>query len=146
MPDFLGGDYADLSWFPPDTDEKGQKLGNYFKTTAAPDKTLPRIPKVVEELKGGEAKGVDTWGILGYCWGGKIANLSSQEGTPFKAGASAHPAMVDPEDAKKLAVPFALLPSQDEDKAAVEKYKGSASTKVLVEYFPDQHHGWMAAR
>jgi len=50
MPDFFEGKPADISWYPPDNDEKGKKLGEFFKTQAAPPKTLPRIPKIVKEL------------------------------------------------------------------------------------------------
>jgi hypothetical protein len=43
MPDFFEGKPADISWYPPDTDEKGKKLGEFFQTTAAPP--APRIEK-----------------------------------------------------------------------------------------------------
>jgi dienelactone hydrolase len=79
IPDFFDGKPADISWYPPDNDEKGAKLGEFFKTTAAPPKTLERIPKCLEELKAGPAKSVQTWGILGFCWGGKIRCNSRQK-------------------------------------------------------------------
>lgn len=146
MPDFFEGEAADISWYPPDTQEKGEKLGNFFSTKAAPAKTLPRIPKCVQELKGGDAKGIESWAVVGYCWGGKMVTLSSGDGTVFKAAAECHPAMVDPEDGKNVKIPFCVLPSMDEDKAAVEGLKGNLSVKNVVETFPDQVHGWMAAR
>lgn len=144
MPDFFEGSPADLAWYPPDTKEKGEKLGEFFNTTAAPPKALERIPKLVEAIK--KDHGVEKLAILGFCWGGKIANLSSQKGTPFGAAAACHPAMVDPEDAPKVTIPIALLPSKDEDKEAVEKYKEALKVKNMVKYYPDQIHGWMAAR
>ena len=73
-------------------------------------------------------------------------NLASQEDTPFKAAAACHPAMVDPADAPKVTVPIALLPSQDEDKDAVSKYEKELKVKHIVEWYPTQIHGWMAAR
>ena len=146
MPDFFEGSPADISWYPPDNDEKGQKLGEFFKTKAAPPKTLERIPKVVNELKNGPAQGISTWGIVGYCWGGKIVKLSSGEGTLFKAAAACHPAMVDPADAPKITIPIAVLPSKDEDKDAVSKFEQGLKVQNSVEWFPDQVHGWMAAR
>jgi dienelactone hydrolase len=72
--------------------------------------------------------------------------LASQAGTHFKAGASAHPAMVDPNDAATITIPYALLASKDEDKDAVQKWQSEIKVKNIVEYFPDQIHGWMAAR
>ncbi|KAF2257106.1 alpha/beta-hydrolase [Trematosphaeria pertusa] len=144
IPDFFEGEPADISWYPPDNEEKGKKLGEFFKAKAAPPKTLPRIPKIVEELK--KSKGVETWGMVGYCWGGKIVNLSSMEGTPFKAAASCHPAMVAGDDAPGVTIPFAMLPSKDESKEDVEKWQQGIKVPHLVEWFPDQVHGWMAAR
>ena len=47
-PDFFDGKPADISWYPPDNDEKGKKLGEFFNTQAAPPKTLERIPKVLK--------------------------------------------------------------------------------------------------
>jgi len=145
MPDLFEGKPADISWYPPDTEEKGKKLGEFFQTTAAPPKTLARIPKVLDALKK-YYPSISSWGILGYCWGGKIVALSSQEGTPFKAAAACHPAMIDPTDASKITIPFAMLPSGDEDKEACGKYEADLKVKHVVEFFPSQIHGWMAAR
>lgn len=70
MPDFFEGSPADISWMPPDNDEKKKKMGEFFQTKAAPPKTLPRIPKIVDELS--QKKGIEKWAIVGYCWGGKV--------------------------------------------------------------------------
>ncbi|KAF1962815.1 dienelactone hydrolase family protein [Byssothecium circinans] len=144
MPDFFEGSPADISWYPPDNEEKGKKLGEFFSTKAAPPKTLPRIPKIVDELA--KTKGVEKWGIVGFCWGGKIVNLSSLEGTKFKVAAACHPAMVAADDAPGITIPYAMLPSKDESKEDVEKWEKGLKVPHLVEWFPDQVHGFMAAR
>ena len=144
-PDFFDGKPADISWYPPDNDEKGKKLGEFFNNQAAPPKTLERIPKVLEEIKS-KNSGISEWGIVGYCWGGKIVNLISQEGTPFKAAASCHPAMVDANDAPGVKIPFAMLPSKDESKDDVEKWQKEIKVKNVVQWWPNQVHGFMAAR
>ena len=90
MVDFFEGSPADISWYPPDNDEKGKKLGAFFQNQAAPPKTLNRIPNVLKKIES-QRSGISEWGIVGYCWGGKIVNLTSQEGTAFKAAASCHP-------------------------------------------------------
>ncbi|KAK5942222.1 hypothetical protein PMZ80_006177 [Knufia obscura] len=145
MPDFFEGKPADISWYPPDTDEKGKKLGEFFNTTAAPPKTVERVGKVMQELK---AKNPDikNWGVLGYCWGGKIVNLVSQEGSAFKAAAACHPAMVDPKDAPQVTIPIMMLPSMDESKDDVNGYKQGLKVKNQIEWFDNQIHGFMAAR
>lgn len=126
-------------------EETGKKLGEFFSTTAAPPKTVQRIPKVLKEIEGQESS-IQNWGIVGFCWGGKIVNLSSQSGTPFKAAAACHPAMVDPSDAPGVTIPYAMLPSKDEDKDAVSKWQQGVKTPNVVEWFDTQVHGFMAAR
>lgn len=144
MVDFFEGSPADISWYPPDTDEKGKKLGEFFNTKAAPPKTLERIPKILKELE--SKHGIQEWGILGFCWGGKIVNLVSQKGTPFKSAVAAHPAMVDANDAAGVTIPFAMLPSKDEPKEDVEKWQKEIKVKNVVKWWPEQIHGFMAAR
>ena len=71
MPDFFEGTYCDVSWFPPNTDEKAGKIKNFMSTVADPAKTVPRVPRAVEEING-QVKRFDGWGVMGYCWGGKV--------------------------------------------------------------------------
>jgi dienelactone hydrolase len=145
MPDLFQGKPADISWYPPDTEEKGKKLGEFFSTTAAPPQHVKRVPELVAAIKK-QHSNLESIAVVGYCWGGKIVNLVSQEGTPFKAAAACHPAMVDPADAPKVTIPIAVLPSKDEDKEAVTAYAKELKVENVVEWFPTQVHGWMAAR
>ncbi|KAI4746452.1 alpha/beta-hydrolase [Aureobasidium sp. EXF-12298] len=145
MPDFFEGKPVDINDYPPDTKEKEERLGKFFQTTGAPPKTVSRIPKVIDEIKS-QNKNIASFGIVGFCWGGKIVNLSSQKDTVFKAAAACHPAMVDPNDAAGISIPIAMLPSKDEDKEAVEKWEQGVKTKHLVKWYNDQVHGFMAAR
>jgi len=145
IPDFFEGSPVPLEWYPPDNKEKEQKIGEFFQTKAAPPKTLERIPGILEEFQS-QRSSVQEWGIVGYCWGGKIANLISQEGTPFKAAAACHPAMVDANDAAAVTIPYALLPSKDEPKDDVEKWQKAIKVKNVVQWWPNQIHGFMAAR
>jgi dienelactone hydrolase len=122
MPDFFDGKPADISWYPPDTKEKGEKLGEFFNSQGAPGKTVERISKVLKEIES-QRSSITEWGVVGLCWGGKVVNLSSQKGTPFKAAVAAHPAMVDANDAPGVSIPYAMLPSKDESKEDVEKWQ-----------------------
>ncbi|KAM3075155.1 hypothetical protein ACMFMF_005835 [Clarireedia jacksonii] len=121
-PDWFDGAEADISYWPADTDDKLKYIKGYFATHADPGKTLKRMVSVMEAIRGREEyKGIERWGIAGYCWGGKlfdgvkIVTLASQEGTIFKAGAQTHPSLVEPEDAKLVTIPQIVLPSMDED-------------------------------
>lgn len=148
MPDFFEGSPADISWYPPDTKEKEEKLGNFFQTKAPPPNTLSRIPGLLEEankLSPGGA-GFKAWGMMGFCWGGKIASLSAGKDSIFKAAVQCHPAMLDPKEAEDVTIPMALLASMDEDKDEVERYKNNLKVPNHIETWPTQIHGWMAAR
>ena len=163
MPDFFEGKPADISWYPPDTEEKGKKLGHFFQTAAAPPKTVEKVKTVMQELSSKNSD-IKEWGIVGYCWGGKVSfpraihftanlltmsqivNLTSGAGTPFKAAATCHPAMIDPKDAANVTIPMLMIPSKDEDQDAVDKYAEGLKVPHQVEWFKDQVHGFMAAR
>ncbi|KAL1965236.1 hypothetical protein VTN77DRAFT_5990 [Rasamsonia byssochlamydoides] len=151
MPDFFEGSPADVAWYPPQTEEHKQKLSNFFQTRAQPPLTLSKIPGIVadadRQAPGGGGGGFKKWGIVGYCWGGKIANLTvAKDNRTFKAAAQCHPAMLDPNDAKNVTVPIVVLASKDEKPDDVKAYKENLTVPNHVETFPTQIHGWMAAR
>ena len=54
--------------------------------------------------------------------------------------------MVDANDAKGIDIPLCMLASGDEDKDAVKGFEQNLKTAHHMETFPDQIHGWMAAR
>lgn len=145
MPDWFDGDAAPIEWYPPDTEEKQKKLGAWFGAHG-PQTTAAELP---EYLKAVQAKNpsIKSWGLLGFCWGGKVVNLvTSAETNPFKAGGAVHPAFVDHKDAAGIKVPTLLLASKDESAEEVKKYEAALTVPHHVETFKDQIHGWMAAR
>ncbi|KAL4973316.1 hypothetical protein BDW66DRAFT_162181 [Aspergillus desertorum] len=149
MPDFFEGEPADITWFPPSNEDQKKKLGNFFQTKAAPPNTLSKIPGVVAEANSYAPSGgaFESWSILGYCWGGKITVLASgAENKTFKAAVQCHPAMLDPNDAKGVNIPMALLASKDEKPDDVSQFGANLKVDHYVETFPTQIHGWMAAR
>ena len=146
IPDFFEGKPADISWYPPDNEEKGKALGNFFQTTGAPPKAAEKVPTLVKAIQANYPS-IKTWGVLGFCWGGKIVSLTtSTESTPFTAGAECHPAMIDPSDATKIKIPLCMLASGDESAEDVKKFESNLKGEKHVETFGDQIHGWMAAR
>jgi hypothetical protein len=60
MPDLFEGQPADISWYPPDTKEKGEKLGKFFSTVAAPPKNVERVSKVMDALSK-DNPGIKNW-------------------------------------------------------------------------------------
>ncbi len=145
MPDFFQGEPADISWYPPDTKEKGEKLGNFFQTKAGPPMHLPKVKEIVQAA-GEHNPNIKNWGIIGYCWGGKIASLVAGQQTKFSAAVQCHPAMVDAADAEKVQIPMCMLASKDEPAEDVKKYDAALKVTKHVETYDTQIHGWMAAR
>lgn len=123
-------------------------LATFFQTTANMSKALSRIPGILDEANklAENGTGFQAWGIVGYCWGGKVASLTAGKDTPFKAAVQCHPAMVDAKDALNVTIPMAILASKDEPAAEVQAYKNNLKVDSLVETWPTQFHGWMAAR
>lgn len=153
MPDFFHGEGADISAFPPDTEEKKSKLAQFFQTKADLTKNVTTVNEIVGELKQ-TFPSAKRWAVVGFCWGGKITTLSSTKDTPFVASVQVHPAFLDPTDAEKITIPHLCLPSKDEPADAVEAFKSAIEThqtaavkeKSEVTTYPDMYHGWMAAR
>jgi dienelactone hydrolase len=146
MPDFFQEHgCADIAWYPPDTDEKGKKLGKWFEG-AAPPKHLPKIAGLVAAAEKANPN-IKSWGMIGYCWGGKMVSLiAGKEGPKFKAAVQTSPAMVDPEEAKKVRIPMCIFPSQDEPKDEWEQYKNNLTVDHHFERFDSVPHGFMSAR
>ncbi|KAI1185246.1 alpha/beta-hydrolase [Nemania serpens] len=145
IPDWFMGEPAQLSWLPPDTEEKQKNLGDFFQRFPPPviASLLPGYVKSLSE----KYPEIKEWAVIGFCWGGKVVSLvAASPENPFKAGLSIHPAMVDPNDAPAIKIPLALLASKDEDVDAVAKFEAALTTPKHVETFSDQIHGWMAAR
>ncbi|TVY47887.1 putative AIM2 family protein, partial [Lachnellula cervina] len=145
MPDLFDGKPADISWYPPETPEQGEKLGNFFKTNGAPGPAAARIPALIKAYNESNPN-IKVWGVVGFCWGGKIVSLTSGKDTPFKAAVECHPAMVDPADAEGITIPLALLASKDEPAEDVKAFEERLKVEKHVETFGDQIHGFMAAR
>ncbi|KAK7962560.1 dienelactone hydrolase [Apiospora aurea] len=131
---------------PPDTEEKQKNLGAFFGKFPPPS-VAEKVPAYMKAAKE-KFPEVKEWAILGHCWGGKVVSLVvSSPDNIFKAGVECHPAMVEPEDAKKIKVPLCMLASKDEPVEDVKKFEANLTGAAKhVETFGDQIHGWMAAR
>jgi dienelactone hydrolase len=144
IPDLFFGQPFSKADFPPDTEEKKKKLGDFFGGPADPGATSKKLPAIVDQLT--QLSGAQKWGVLGQCWGGKIVSLTSGSGTKWTAAAEVHPAMVDPEEAKGIKIPMCMLASMEEEAETVKKFGENLTGPKVVERFDDQVHGWMAAR
>ena len=83
VPDFMRGNYADHSWFPPDTPEKGQAMGAFFQGPANPATALGAIPGILKEIEEKSGGTITKWAALGLCWGGKVSAFFSTFKDPY---------------------------------------------------------------
>ncbi|KIW44123.1 uncharacterized protein PV06_05157 [Exophiala oligosperma] len=168
MPDFFGPNPADVKLFPPRNPEETAAVWEWFKTYATPDMHLPKIPGLLASAKDKyPSVDGDRWGIMGYCWGGKMSSLlavqqaqaqasttgdhatQGQKPPQFKISVivQAHPGLIDPSEAAEIGIPVCMLPSMDENADEVARYDANLTKAPKhVEIFPDQIHGWMSAR
>jgi dienelactone hydrolase len=94
---------------------------------------------------------IQKWGVMGHCWGGKVAALLTGAGDAtwhgtFQAAAQCHPSLVNVDDASKINVPMMVLASKGEDKDAMNQYRDRLNNGGSVDIFNDQEHGWMASK
>ncbi|KAJ5966617.1 hypothetical protein N7481_013331 [Penicillium waksmanii] len=148
QPDFFGDHPQQMENFPPKNPKQFKAITDFMSGYGDPTKTVPLIAPILKDISKKHPE-IESWAILGFCWGGKIASLVCQEGTPFKAAAQCHPSLVDPEDAKKVTVPICTLPSQDEVPEVIHEWHNNVKVNnpdSYLEFFADQVHGWMTSR
>ena len=90
---------------PPSDDQMGknmQNMTNWVQKGHSPNETFPLTKKVIDAVK---SEG--PVGIVGFCYGGKIAALAAEE--PVVSGAVIyHPAMLEADEAQQVKVPVLL--------------------------------------
>jgi dienelactone hydrolase len=113
MPDWFGDNPTDVCAYPPKTPKEVAVTNAFMNGPANPAGTVPKIAPLMEAIKKANPQ-IEDWAILGFCWGGKIAALVSQEGSLFKASGQCHPSLLERADAAKVTIPMVVLPSLDE--------------------------------
>lgn len=142
---------ADISRYPPVTDEHTKLLYGWF-STRTPEKYVPNVPKILESIEA--MYGKKNWAGLGFCWGGKLISLlSSSPNVPFKVAAQCHPGLIATSDAQQISIPMMILASNEENEEEVRDYEkgltkegGGKGGEKYVETFENMIHGWMSAR
>nr|POE77812.1 putative aim2 family protein [Quercus suber] len=146
MPDLLEGSPAQLDWYlNTEAGDNKQKFGAFLGRIRDPQPHLENISTILAEVKQ-KYPAIESWGSIGYCWGGKLVALTSGPESSWKVGISSSPANVDPEDGKTVSIPFAMLASKDEPADAVKAFGEALTVPKHIETFESQVHGWMSTR
>lgn len=147
MVDWFNGGAVKEEWM---TSDAGRNLMRRFvETTADPGTTLPAVIDVLSKLKADMYyPRVEKWGAVGFCWGGKLVSLLATQGeeSPITVAAQSSPARLDPEEARTVTIPMAVLASSKEAGEALTLYEDNLQGVKHVEVFASQIHGWMSAR
>ncbi|KAI0549460.1 Alpha/Beta hydrolase protein [Xylaria curta] len=145
MPDFFNGNPAKMEWYPPVSDEQKAIMGEWFKT-AQWSIHKPKLPGILQAAAKTNPN-IKAWGVVGYCWGGKMASMvGGDEPGLFKVAVQTSPAAIDAEEGARVKIPTMLLASNGESAADVKQYEERLTVPKYVERFNDQLHGWMSAR
>ncbi|KAI8073986.1 dienelactone hydrolase family-domain-containing protein [Gongronella butleri] len=138
IPDYLQNDPLDETLF-----GDRPKLFAWIQRVGSIEVITPPTNKVVESLR---VSGVVDAGIVGFCWGAKIATqyAAVDKGDFVKAVAQIHPSMIDIKDAEACPVPNLLIPTKDEEDM-VKKKKAKLITrrkKTRLTHVPPPPFSW----
>jgi dienelactone hydrolase len=147
MPDCLNDKPWPIEAFPPQSEEERKNLQKFF-ADANPEAILPRITSVARQLQKEGAKKI---GVLGYCWGAKIAVSAGVKEDWANGVVAIHPAMLTDDDIKNIKVPLGLYPSKEEKVEDFKRFeeilkKNEFASKNSYKRYPTMSHGWAAAR
>lgn len=155
MPDFFAGNPADPSTYPPDTPAKHAALTAWFAAHPR-DPAAAALEPLVHGLSRAHPR-LRSWGLIGYCFGGAVAEMVAADMEPFREFANpfaivvaAHPGRVAaPASADAISVPYMLLDAGDDaelDWQGIAEFKRRLRVPHHVEVFEGMWHGWLAAR
>ncbi|KAI9311597.1 dienelactone hydrolase [Dichotomocladium elegans] len=141
MPDFFRGK--------PWTFEKSgdrEAMLSWIHSVGTIDKIIPDASLVCEWL---QTQGVAGAGLVGFCWGAKIAIELAAVKPFFKGAATIHPSFVDVADARAAASPVLVIATRSEPDMTDYMellYKKPFGANCQIHRFDDVEHGFCAAR
>jgi dienelactone hydrolase len=144
MPDFYRGNPWSLENFPPPDKEA---FGAWWSTTASLEVVQSTLQSLV--LPYLQDRGVESTGVIGFCWGGLMATSMSGENSPFSGMVSIHGARLTGELAEQMTIPGCFLPASDDP--SIEPVREVLDQKAfgdrcVYQTFENQTHGFVAAR
>ncbi|KAJ2025636.1 hypothetical protein GGI06_000504 [Coemansia sp. S85] len=123
-------------------------MGKFTQNSGSWNTSKPNYVQGIEYLRN---SGVTSVGVIGFCWGGKVALTSLQELDGIVGGAIIHPARVTSDDFAKINVPLLALPYNDVDLEMFKKGHEELGTrpfgaKCRLESFVDVVYGFCGPR
>ncbi|ORX94690.1 hypothetical protein K493DRAFT_220849 [Basidiobolus meristosporus CBS 931.73] len=142
MPDFFRGKPWDENKM---AKEDMPALYEWIRSVANWDLVRPDLEKVKQRLA---SEGIVKSGIVGFCWGAKMAILATRDSS-FAAASLIHPSLFEDEDAVHAQAPLMLISTKDEPDFT--EFMNILSKKPFGDKchhyrFEDMFHGFAAAR
>jgi len=110
MPDYFRGSPFTVNNFPP---KDRREISKFLAERGDwEDSVKNETLAIIDHYKRNE--NATSFGIFGWCWGGKIALRAAIELDDIKVAGLVHPASVTPEEAPEVRAPMTLLPSANE--------------------------------
>ncbi|CAM6096585.1 unnamed protein product [Calypogeia fissa] len=140
VPDLLNGD----PYVPKDPADPFANIAPWL-AIHHPDASVGVTKSIVKELK---EQGVESVGVAGFCWGGRLAVMMGREPDLVKGVFLCHPSLCTKENVTDLKVATAILAAGLDDHTTpsmVVEFKEILDSKPfpsLVKIFPGQNHGW----
>ncbi|KAL2218203.1 putative dienelactone hydrolase [Thermoascus aurantiacus ATCC 26904] len=149
VPDLFEGTQGDINWLSMEPAERMQAVQKFLTEVAEPKKNAEKLVAIVTECKK-KYPSIEKWGVLGLCWGGKLAAIVSGPQSLFNVSGQAHPSFLDTNEARNMTIPHIVLASYDESKEQIADYKAALESRAgiasEVETYGTMFHGWMGAR
>jgi len=161
VPDFMRGQAWDPSNVPPTADGKfpeGVEPGDGVDVLFGWIMTHPNCKQdrneEIEKIRGHLLKSypsLSKFGMVGQCWGAKVALIAAKKPGLVDAVASCHGSFISKEDVEASTVPICMLNSKEEPETYKTEIKpvldsNAFAAKNFFKDFPNMHHGWMATR
>jgi hypothetical protein len=80
MPDFWGDHPQDMANFPPKTPKQLEAIVAFMTGPGDPAKTMPLVEPLFEAFQK-ENPQIESWALLGFCWGAKLVSFLPCAGT-----------------------------------------------------------------
>ncbi|OZJ02613.1 hypothetical protein BZG36_04286 [Bifiguratus adelaidae] len=141
MPDFFRG----KPWLASNAGNR-EALVKWVTQVGTREKCMPDLNAVKSML---QKQGVNQIGLVGFCWGAKIAVQATGESKDYAAAALIHPSFISIDDAKSAQAPVMVLATKDEPDMTEymeQLYAKPFGSKCTFTRFEDMHHGFAAAR
>jgi len=147
VPDLFAGDTLSPGLDFANENTRKTVFGPWMAKHSPPDSKMPILRNVIKELK--EKEGIEKIGMVGYCFGGRLAALFAAEDGTTTASVVAHPSkMTLPNEIEEIKTPTLWICAEidssfgEQDRKATEDILQKKKLKAIFKLYPGTNHGF----